>query len=75
MYLFKPSIEQSNISGADVPFPARIDYWIKKRVHVKRKPDWIFIKIHGHGASAEKADRGIFLGRDFDRMFSYLEEK
>ena len=74
-HLFKPSIEQSNISGADVPFPARIDYWINKRVHVKGKSDWIIIKIHGHGASAEKADREILLSREFDRMFTYLEEK
>ena len=74
-HLFKPSIEQSNISSSDAPFPARIDYWVNKSIHVKGKPNWIFIKIHGHGASAEKADREILLNKDSDRMFSYLEEE
>jgi hypothetical protein len=74
-HLFKPSIEQSNISSNDVPFPARIDYWINKSIHVKGKPDWIFIKVHGHGASAERADREILLNKDSDRMFSYFEEE
>ena len=75
MHLFKPSIEQCNISSSDFPFPARIDYWVNKSIHVKRKPNWIFIKIHGHGASAEKADREILLSKDTDRMFSYFEEE
>ncbi len=74
-HLFKPSIEQSNISKKDVPFPARIDYWVNKSIHVKGKPDWLFIKIHGHGASADKADREILLNKDSDRMFSYFEEE
>ena len=74
-HLFKPSIEQSNMSSNDVPFPARIDYWINKSIHVKGKPDWIFIKIHGHGASAEKADREILLSKNFERMLSYFEEE
>jgi hypothetical protein len=74
MHLFKPSIEQSNISSSDFPFPARIDYWVNKSIHVKGKPDWIFIKIHGHGASAEKADREILLNKDSELMFSYFEE-
>jgi hypothetical protein len=74
-HLFKPSIEQSNISSNDVSFPNRIDYWVNKSIHVKGKPDWIFIKVHGHGASAEKADREILLNKDSDKMFNYLEEK
>ena len=74
-HLFKPSIEQSNISSNDVPFPARIDYWVNKNIHVKGRPNWIFIKVHGHGASAEKANREILLNEDSDRMFNYLESK
>jgi len=75
IHLFEPSIEQSNISNSDMPFPTRIDYWVKKSIHVKGKPNWIFIKIHGHGASAEKADREILLNKESGRMFSYFEEK
>ena len=75
IHLFKPSIEQSNISDSDFSFSARIDYWINKGVHVKGKPEWIFIKIHGHGASAEKSGREVLLGKNSDRMFKYLQDK
>jgi hypothetical protein len=74
IHLFKPSIEQSNISSRDIPSPARIDYWINKGAHIKGQPNWIFVKIHSHGASAEKGDREILLNEKSDRMFSYLEE-
>lgn len=74
-HFFKPSIEQSNISGSDFPFPARIDYWVNKGMHVKGKPNWIFVKVHGHGASANKEDRGALLDNSCDKMFEYLESK
>ena len=72
---FIPSIEQSNISYADPPFPSRIDYWIKKGVHIPGSPNWIFVKIHGHGARAEDKDREVMLGKSFDDMCDYLESK
>ena len=70
---FIPSIEQSNIDASDFPFDRRIDYWINKKVHVKGRPNWIFVKIHTHGAREE--DRKILLGKDCDDMYTYLEEK
>ena len=73
-HLLKPSIEQSNISSSDLPVPRRIDYWVKKGVHVERKPDWIFIKVHCHGASSVKEDRKVLLNLESDHMFEYLED-
>ena len=70
-----PSIEQSNISDSDFPCNARIDYWVKKGIHVKGKPDWIFIKVHCHGGVGEEKDREILLGERCDNMFRYLESK
>jgi hypothetical protein len=68
-----PSIEQSNIGANDFPFERRIDYWIKKGVHVDGKPNWIFIKIHTHGAREE--NKNILLGKGCDKMYEYLESK
>jgi len=73
MHTSKPSIEQSNIDISDYPFPTRIDYWVKKGIHVKGKPEWVFIKIHTHGAREE--DKEVLLGKSFDKMFSYLETR
>lgn len=67
----KPSIEQSNISIADLPTAKRIDYWISKRIHLPGRPNWLFVKIHTHGAREE--DREVLLGQMADDMYSYLE--
>jgi hypothetical protein len=72
-HLFKPSIEQSNISGSDLPFPARSDYWVNKAVHVSGKPNWLFIKVHGHGAGASVRNREVLLGKEMDSMYTYFE--
>ncbi|MGV8048735.1 MAG: hypothetical protein AB2L21_00060 [Anaerolineaceae bacterium] len=71
LHKFKPSIEQSNIDKSDYPFNERVDYWIRKRIHVKGMPNWIFIKIHTHGA--REIDWDILLGKPCDDMFTYLE--
>jgi len=70
---FRPSIEQSNVDISDRPFTERIDYWVKKAVQVAGKPEWIFIKIHTHGAREE--DRELLLEQSCENMFSYLETR
>jgi len=68
-----PSIEQSNISVSDVPFNRRVDYWVNRAISVAGKPNWIFIKVHAHGAREE--DREVLLGSGCNDMYSYLESK
>lgn len=70
---FKPSIEQSNVDISDHPFAERIDFWVKKGIHVEGKPEWIFVKIHTHGSREE--DRELLLGKSSDEMFTYLESR
>lgn len=68
-----PSIEQSNIDKSDFPFEKRIDFWIRKGIHVQGRPEWIFVKIHTHGA--REVDWGTLLGEPCDKMFTYLESR
>lgn len=67
----KPSIEQSNIDKSDYPFADRIDYWINKRIHVKGRENWIFVKIHTHGV--REVDREEVLGSLANEMYTHLE--
>lgn len=71
IHQFFPSIEQSNIDVSDHPFKSRIVFWIDKRIHVPGKKNWIFVKIHTHGAREQDCE--ILLGKACDNMFSYLE--
>ena len=72
-HLLFPSIEQSNVSTGDFPSRSRVDYWVNKGVHVTGRPNWIFIKMHGHGAPELK--RQVLLGQPYEEMLTYLEKK
>ena len=75
VHKFLPSIEQSNIDIIDYPFPSRIDYWVKKAIGIENKKNWIFVKIHTHGAGPDVDKIERFIDKTCDDMFSYLESK
>ncbi|MFA5145943.1 MAG: hypothetical protein WC515_00970 [Candidatus Omnitrophota bacterium] len=68
-----PRIENGEISAHNPPTKTRIDYWIDAKIHVKGRPEWIFVKVYTHGA--QEANSDIFLGESIRKMHSYLKEK
>jgi hypothetical protein len=45
-----PRIENGELSADNPPSAARVDQWVRRRIHVKGRPEWVFIKLHTHGA-------------------------
>jgi hypothetical protein len=68
-----PRIENSDIRASCPPDATRIDAWVNTGIHVEGRPEWIFVKIHTHGAQDSDAD--TLLGEPMDRAFSYLERR
>jgi hypothetical protein len=68
-----PKIDQASIDQVKVPNNDRVDLWIRQAISVKGKEDWIFVKVHSHGAM--EAGFPVLLGKPRDRMLSYLETK
>ena len=68
----KLAYDHGNVSLEDLPTPERIDEWIKTRIHVRGRPEWIFVKVFAHGALSE--DHEAVLGEWADKMYSYLEQ-
>lgn len=68
-----PRIENGSIHKNNPGTPDRIDLWVQQHIHVNGRPEWIFIKVHCHGAQEDHID--VLLGGGAHRMFSYLEEK
>jgi hypothetical protein len=66
-------IDDGNIHPAAPVGPDRVDTWIRSRIHVVGRPDWQFIKIHGHGAESEE-DATESLGPRFDSALTHLEK-
>ncbi|MCP4348220.1 MAG: hypothetical protein GY795_22185 [Desulfobacterales bacterium] len=59
------------ISGRPPADKKRIDRWIKTKICIQGKRDFIFVKTHTHGAT----DSDAVLGHEIDEIFSYLETK
>lgn len=68
-----PGIEAGDIRTTSPPTKARVDAWIRTGIHVKGKPDWIFVKVHTHGA--QERDMNTLLGAPVGEMFDYLEKR
>lgn len=69
-FSWHPAIEDGDINRSKShDLPARIDSWIRRRVHVADKPNWCFVKLFCHGAQ----DYESVLGSETDRMLDYLE--
>ncbi len=47
---FLPRIENADLTGANPPRPDRLRIWLRQGVHVAGRPEWLFIKLHTHGA-------------------------
>jgi hypothetical protein len=65
-------VEDGNVHRPVPLGPQRVEYWMRSRIHVKGRPEWQFIKIHGHGAQDENEPEE-WLGPHFDSALAYLE--
>lgn len=68
-----PKIENSSLTTYNWGRADRVDYWVNCGIHVKGKPDWVFVKLHTHGA-VEK-DHDALIGERAFKMHQYLNEK
>lgn len=71
-YGILPKIENSEIAFNNPPFPDRVDMWVNKRILVKKRPDWIFIKVYTHGLKGDNMSSEYF--KNLDDMYRYLEQ-
>ncbi len=48
-------LENGAITGDDPPTAARVASWIDQGIHIEGRPEWIFVKVHTHGAIEKTA--------------------
>ncbi len=68
-----PRIENAEITLGNPPIPSRVDLWIKQHISVKGRPEWLFVKVHTHGAQDQNLTNEYF--NNLDEMYAYLEKK
>ena len=54
-----PRIENAALTTRNWGRPDRIQCWLDCNIHVRGRPEWLFVKLHAHGA----------IERDFDALF------
>ena len=69
----KPRYDHGDVTMRDLPTPDRIDRWVRTAIHVKGRPEWIFVKVFTHGAIAH--DHEALLGKWAETMYRTLEKK
>jgi len=57
-------IEDGALEFFAPPSPARMDQWLRANVHVKGRPEWLFVKLHCHGVQSQ----GTLCGPEFDAL-------
>lgn len=70
-----PRIENSDLTGANPPTAGRLRLWLDCQITVAGRPDWLFVKLHTHGA--KPANSQMLLGepmRAFHRSLAALAE-
>lgn len=45
-----PRLENGCLQASQLPSLGRLDSWIQARVQSSPRPDWVFVKLHAHGA-------------------------
>lgn len=50
---FLPRIENSDLTAANPPTRDRLRLWLDCAIAVEGRPNWLFIKLHTHGAKPE----------------------
>jgi len=48
-------VENSAVTARDPATPARVASWVAQNIHVEGRPDWVFVKVHTHGAPEAEA--------------------
>jgi hypothetical protein len=49
-------IESAALSARDPASASRLGSWVSQGIHVQGRPDWVFVKLHTHGAPEAQAD-------------------
>lgn len=68
-------IENSAVTADDPATPARIRTWVSQNIHVEGRPDWVFVKVHTHGAPDKQGasllgDAGRLMHRELTTRYN-----
>ncbi len=70
---FFPAIEAAELQGMSRPALDRVKAWLEADIHVQGREEWVFVKLHTHGAMRQNLEHN--LGGMMDTFLTQLEQK
>lgn len=64
----KARIENGEMTGANPPTQERMAHWLRARITVAGRPDWLFVKLHCHGM--DPRDEAAMLGAPLQQFLA-----
>jgi hypothetical protein len=61
--------DDGSVENSSPPHPRRLAPWLAAHVHVRGRPEWVFVKLHTHAMQ----NRASFLGAASDDTFTAME--
>ena len=58
-----------------LPTKKRVERWIAANIHVKDRPEWIFVKVYSHGIQSQKVILNNYLSKMIIDLISVAREK
>jgi hypothetical protein len=49
-------IDSAALTANDPPTPARLETWVSQGIQIAGRPEWLFVKLHTHGAPEPQAE-------------------
>jgi hypothetical protein len=49
-------IDNAAVTARDPGTASRVKAWVEQNIHVEGRPEWLFVKVHTHGAPERQAD-------------------
>jgi hypothetical protein len=65
-------IENASVTATDPATPERVRRWVKENIHVAGRPEWVFVKVHTHGAP--EGETASLLGQGGHQLHRALTE-
>jgi len=66
----KMGLEYGAVESYALPDQKRINRWIDTNIHIKGRPEWVFVKVYSHGIQSSD----IILDHHLDLLLQWLED-
>ncbi|MDA0991552.1 MAG: hypothetical protein O3A51_12470 [Verrucomicrobia bacterium] len=68
-----PRLENGDLTGANPPTLQRAHLWTAQQLHVRGRPDWVFVKLYTHGCVP--ANQAMLLGAAMQQFHADLQAR